>query len=390
MLEVNRKKGKLSARIASLLIKNPSQYIATMLVGNNIALVVYGIFMAVLLDPIIKSYIQNEGWVLAIQTLISTLLILFAAEFIPKAIFRINPNFMLNTFALPALFFFIFLYPIARFSIWISNFILVDMLHISNKTETKGIVFGKVDLDHLVNEITSENEQISTTDSEIKIFQNALDFSEVKLRDVMIPRTEIVAIDVEESIESLKNRFIETGLSRILIYKDSIDNIIGFIKSSELFKNPKTIKAKLTPVTMVPESMAANRLLELFTREHKNIAVILDEFGGTSGMVTTEDIIEEIFGEIEDEHDNIQHTEKIIGPDHFIFSGRLEIDYLNEEYKLKIPESDDYNTLAGYFFSLHQSIPKQGNIYTYGSMRFKILKVSQTKIELIDLHVLEN
>jgi CBS domain containing-hemolysin-like protein len=385
-LEVDRKKGNFPSGIINIFTKNQSQYIATMLVGNNVALVVYGIFMAILLEPVIIGFgVSPGGWLLFIQTMISTLLILFTAEFLPKTLFRINPNFILSVFALPVMLFYILLYPIAKFSIWLSNNVLRGILKVDLTENSPDPVFGKLDLDNLVSEIHDDGEQKEQVDTEIRIFQNALEFSDVKLRDCMIPRTEIVALEINDTIENLKEKFIESGLSRILIYKETIDHIIGFINSSELFKNPKTIKSKLVQLPIVPESMAANRMLEVFMKEHKNIAVVVDEFGGTSGMVTIEDIIEEIFGEIEDEHDNVQLDERVISENEFVFSGRLEIDYINEKYKLNIPETEDYNTIAGYIFSNHQSVPEQNQIVRIHSFIIKILKVSQTKIELVNL-----
>ncbi len=385
-IEVDRKKGNFPSTIINIFTRNPVQYIATMLVGNNIALVVYGIFMAILLEPSIESIgIYSEGWILVIQTIISTALILITAEFIPKTLFRINPNFVLSIFAIPVLVFYILLYPIAKFSIWLSNNFLRGVLNVNLHRQRPAVVFGKVDLDNLVNEVQDDNKKEQAVDKEIQIFQNALEFSDVKLRDCMIPRTEIVALDINDTIEHLKEKFIEVGLSRILIYKDTIDHIIGYINSSELFKNPKTIKSKLAQLPIVPESMAANKMLEVFMKESKNIAVVVDEFGGTSGMVTIEDIIEEIFGEIEDEHDVIQLSEKQISEDEFVFSGRLEINYINEKYKINIPESEDYNTVAGYIFSNYQSIPNQNQIVKFDSFVIKILKVSQTRIELVNI-----
>ena len=387
--EMERKQGVFPSGIVNIFMKSPSHFIATTLIGNNVALVIYGIFMAIVLDPYINMFVTSGVWVLIIQTLLSTFLILIAAEFIPKALFRINPNFLLNVFALPVFIFYILFYPITKLSIWISNFILRFGLRVDISEKKSEMVFGKIDLGNLINEVNAELEQSSDMEHEIRIFQNALDFSDIKLRECMIPRTEIIALPLETSIEELTDKFIETGLSKILIYKDTNDNIIGYFNSSDLFKSPKTIKSKLMPILIVPESMPANKLLELFMKEHKHITVVVDEFGGTSGMLTIEDIIEEIFGEIEDEHDKIELAEKKVSEKEFIFSGRLEIDYLNEKYNLGIEESEDYNTLAGYIFHNLENIPKQNELIRIDDFEIVIIKVSNTRIDLLNIKLKE-
>ena len=388
-IELERKQGSFSSGVINLFMKQPSLFIATMLVGNNIALVIYGIEMAVLLEPFIQVYVSSQVSIVIIQTLISTIIILITAEFIPKALFRINPNLLLNIFSLPVSIFFFLFYPISKFSIWLSIKLLKLTLHVDITDEKSQMVFGKLDLDNLISEGQDEKLADDEIEHDLKIFQNALDFSDVKLRDCMIPRTEIVALDVNDSIENLTNKFISTGLSRILIYKDSIDNIIGYVKSSELFKNPKSIKSKLTSLPIVPESMLANKMLEIFTKERKNIAVVVDEFGGTSGMLTIEDIIEEIFGEIEDEHDKIDFIDVQVNEKEFIFSGRLEIDYINEKYKLGIEESEEFNTIAGLILSHCESIPEKNEIVRFKNFEAKIEKVSNTRIELINIKIID-
>jgi len=384
-IELDKKQKLYPSQIISIFIKNPGQYIATMLVGNNIALVIFGIIMAIILKPFIIKFSSNEIAILIIQTIISTVIILFTAEFLPKALFMIRPNIALNIFSPPVLFFYIIFYPITKIIIWISNFLLKFLFNIKiNKQQGKN-VFGKVDLDNLINEGHSELKMDNQIEHNVKIFQNALDFSKVKLRECMVPRTEITALELNNSIEELKQKFIETGFSRIIIYKVNIDNIIGYINSKKLFEKPKNIKSKLVRVLIVPETMAANKLLSLFIKEKKSIAIVVDEFGGTAGMVTIEDIIEEIFGEIEDEHDVIELEEKQINENEFVFSGRLEIDYLNNKYNLNIPETGDYETIAGFILYHYESIPKINETITIDSFIFKILKVTNTRLGLVNL-----
>jgi CBS domain containing-hemolysin-like protein len=386
-IELDRKHGIFSSRIVSIFLKNPGHYIATMLVGNNIALVIYGFFMARMLEPAISRHlsIHNEVLMLFLQTLIGTLIILFTAEFLPKTIFRSRPNLTLNVFSVPVLIFYIVLYPITLITIGFTNFIMRYILgvRVKMRSETRNPVFGKVDLDHLVNESQSPDELNLDEEPEKKIFQNALEFSKLKVRDCMVPRTEIEAVEINTNLRELKNRFTETGYSKILIFEDSIDNITGYISSKDLFKAPSSIKSKLVPLSIVPETMNVNKLFRKLIRERKTIALVVDEFGGTSGIVTLEDIIEEIFGEIEDEHDTIEFIERQINDNEFIFSGRLEIDYLNDKYKLEIPVSEEYDTLAGYIIHHHESIPKLNNLVIINRFQYRILKVSQTKIELV-------
>lgn len=388
-MELDRNKNTVSAKIISIFSRYPGHYISTMLVGNNIALVIYGIVMAKILEPSIALWIDSESLILTIQTLISTILILVTAEFIPKTLFRINPNLALNLFALPVMFFYIVFYPATSFTIFLSKKIIhkVFKTKISEKEETQA--FGKVDLDHLVQE-GQETQAIAEDDlHDIKIFRNALDFSKVKLRECMVPRNEIEAMEITGEIEELTQRLIETGYSRILIYKESIDNIIGYVHSSVIFKNPQSIKSAISRIIIVPETMAAHKLLNLFTRQQKSVAVVVDEFGGTAGMVTIEDIMEEIFGEIEDEHDNIDLEEEKISDTEYILSGRLEIDYLNDKYELNLPESEDFETLNGYLLFTHESIPKYNETIRIENFNFKIIEVSNTRVDKIHLTVLE-
>ncbi len=384
-IELDKKQGAFGSRIISIFTGKPGDYIATMLVGNNISLVIYGIIMAVVLEPSIQRYTGSETVILIIQTVISTLIILFAAEFLPKTIFRLSPNTALKVFSIPVLIFYILLFPVTWLIISLAEFILRHVFRVPKHISSYPNVFSKIDLDELVSESASDNGKKEETEHEIKFFQNALDFSNVKLRDCMVPRTEIVALEENASIEELKQRFIETGLSKILIYKNTTDNIIGFVNSKELFKNPSSISSMIMSIPHVPETMPANKLLQSFIAEHKSISIVVDEFGGTSGVVTMEDILEEIVGEIEDEHDSSELTERQISSNEFILSARQEIDYLNEKYRLDIPKEDEYETLAGLILTHYESIPKLNDRIIIGDFIFRILDVSETRIELVQL-----
>jgi len=387
-MELDRNKNTVSAKVISIFSRFPGYYISTMLVGNNIALVIYGILMAKLLEPSVAIWVDSESLVLAVQTFISTILILVTAEFIPKTLFRINPNLALNLFALPVMFFYILFYPITSFTIFLSKNIIHKIFKTKITEEEETRAFGKVDLDHLVQE-GHDTQTISEDDlHDIKIFRNALDFSKVKLRECIVPRNEIEAMEINGKIEDITQRFIETGFSRIFIYKESIDNIVGYVHSSVIFKNPQSIKAGLSNIIIVPETMPAHKLLNLFTREHKSVAVVVDEFGGTAGIVTMEDIMEEIFGEIEDEHDDIDLEEQKISETEYIFAGRLEIDYLNDKYELNLPESEVFETLNGFLLFTHESIPKYNETIRIENFNFKILEVSNTRVVKIRLTIL--
>ena len=385
-LELDIKQGNLTSWIISIFTSKPGDYIATMLVGNNISLVIYGILTAILLEPLISHYTNSESTTLVFQTIISTLIILFTAEFLPKTIFRLSPNLALRVFAVPVLVFYILLYPITKLTIAISGFILHYFMRVPRNKKAHPNAFGKIDLDNLVNASNNEQNQQDEPEQEIKLFQNALDFSNVKLRDCMVPRTEIVAFDETVSMEELRSKFIETGLSKILIYRESTDNIIGYINSKELFKNPSDLASMIMSLPIVPETMPANKLLQSFIKDNKSISVVVDEFGGTSGIVTMEDILEEIIGEIEDEHDTSELTEDRLNEQEYIFSARHEIDYLNEKYRLNITESDDYETLAGLILFHYESIPKINDRINIDGLLIRILDVSETRIELIHLH----
>jgi len=390
-LELDKKHNVVFSNLISLFTQYPGQFIATMLVGNNLALVIYGISFANLLDPYLKIYIESETLILFLQTLISTILILATAEYLPKALFRINPNRILKIFTVPIAFFYFLFYPITKISISISKFVLKVFLNEQiNKVDEK-VVFSRIDLDHFVNEQEKNvaPQTANEIDNEVKLFKNALDFSSVKLREVMVPRTEMVALDIDSTIEELHQKFIETGYSRILFYQENIDNIIGYVHHSVIFTNPESIRENLRKVLIVPETMSASKLLSKFFQQRLSIAIVVDEFGGTSGMITSEDILEEIFGEIEDEHDTIDLIMKKISDNEYILSGRLELDEINENFKLEFPENANFETLAGFILSHYESIPKVNTVITIDHFQFKVLKATNTKIELVNLKVLD-
>jgi CBS domain containing-hemolysin-like protein len=385
-LELDKKSEPFSSKILKFVTSDSGQYIATMLVGNNIALVIYGIAFASLLDPVFQNFIQSESIILLLQTIVSTLIILVFAEFLPKTLFRIFPNTILNIFALPLALFYVVFYPVTKFTIGITNSLLKHFLKTDVKNSSKDIVFGRVDLDEFVNEKDAQGTDKKTNfETEVKLFKNALDFSKVKLREIMVPRTEIEMLDISASISDLRQKFVETGHSRILFFDENIDNIVGYVHSSVIFQNPASIKPHIQKVLIVPESMPANKLLSRFIQEHRSIAIVVDEFGGTSGMVTSEDILEEIFGEIEDEHDTRDIIERKISETEYIFSGRAEIDLLNEKYFFELPESEDFETLAGLILYHYESIPKINTVIKIGKFQLKILKATSTKIELVKL-----
>ena len=384
-IELENKQGSLTAKILSHFNKYPSHYLGTMLLGNNIALVIFGIYMDEELNPFLGHYISSKVMLLIISTFLSTMLILITAEYLPKNIFRINPNRTLSLFVFPLTIVYGVLYPIVMVTIGFSEFMLKKIFRV--KIEKENAAFTMIDLDNYLREGTSANEKKAEMDYEIQIFQNALDFSNVKARECMVPRIEIIALDVNESIEELKNKFIQTRLSKILIYSESIDNIIGYVYSKELFKNPKSIRSILLPVSIVPESIAANEVLTIFIQQHKSIAIVVDEFGGTSGMLTMEDVMEEIFGEIDDEHDKEEMIEKMIGENEFVFSARLETDYLNDKYRLNLPILDNFETLGGLIMHYHQSIPRLNEEIRIDNFLFTITAVTRTRIEQVNLKV---
>ena len=385
-IELDRKHGKVYASVVDVFLKHPGQFISTLLVGNNIALVVYGIYTTKLLEPILAGYFDSQASILLVNTLLSTGLILVAGEFLPKAFFRLKPNAFLRIFIFPLALLYILFYPISKFSTWFS-LLLLRAFGVKIKRRDAVPIFDKVDLVNLINESKHEEDEGSMHD--LKIFQNALDFTDVKVRDRMIPRIDMKAVDEESTIEELKQIFIDTSFSRIPVYRNTIDNIVGYVNSKDLFKRPSSIREMLLPVSIIPETMSAQKMLTRFIREHKAIAIVVDEFGGTAGMVTIEDIIEEIVGDIEDEHDAKDTVEKRLKSGEFLFSGKLKVEDLNERYGLGIPESDDYDTIAGFILYNTESIPVNGDVIQIGHFKLKILRMSSTRIILVQLVVLE-
>ena len=383
------RKGGLSSRILSVFFKNPNNFISTMLVGNNVALVIYGILMAQIIgDNLLSGFITNHFLMVLVQTIISTLIILVTGEFLPKTLFKINPNLVLNVCAVPLFICYIILYPISKLSSGLS-YMFLRLFGMKINKEASAKAFGKVDLDYFVQSGIDNADNSDELDTEVKIFQNALDFSTIKIRDCIVPRTEVVAVDLSTSLEDLKSRFVESGISKIIVYDGNIDNVVGYIHSSEMFRNPRDWRDNVKEVPIVPETMAAHKLMKLFMQQKKTIAVVVDEFGGTSGIVSLEDLVEEIFGDIEDEHDNTSYICKQIGEGEYVLSGRLEIEKVNETFDLDLPESDDYLTVGGLILSQYQSFPKLHEIISIGRYEFKIIKVTPTKIELVRLKVAE-
>jgi len=383
-LKIELDKNKLnsfSAFAFQRILCSPSNFISTMLVGNNISLVIYGISMAKLLEPKIEIYIQSSLLILLFQTLISTLVILVTAEFFPKVFFRLNPNRLLRISVIPLIFFHFLLLPIVTVVLFLSKSGL-KMIGLSLVEDS--LVFGKIDLEEYLKVNLNENAK-KNIDVEVQILQNALDFSNIKIRESMLPRTDIIAVEVSKPIDDLVNIFIETKLSKVLIYKENIDNIIGYTHSNEIFKSPKNIISILIPISYVPESMMANDMLTLFIKERKGIAVVVDEFGGTSGIITLEDVVEEIFGEIEDEHDNEKDLEIKLNDTSFRFSARLEIDYLNNKYKFNLPKSEEYETLGGLLISKLEDIPVKNTEIKIGNFVIVVDEVSETKILSVSL-----
>lgn len=390
-LELDKSKNLVNAQIINKFLKTPGQFIATMLVGNNIALVVYSLSFATILDRLMEGYLMTESLRLIIQTIISTMIILVVAEFLPKTVFKFKNNQALNLLSVPAAFFYYLFYPITRLSLRISKFILKHLLHAEIGPKQEQRVFGKTDLDHFLGEMENfQGANQHEIDSEIKLFKNALDFSKIKIRDCMVPRPDMQVIELTSGIEQLTQKFIDTGFSKILIYKEKSDNIIGYAHSSDLFSHPQKIEDCLRKVSFVPETMEASKLLAKLLREHKSTAIVVDEFGGIAGMITTEDILEEIFGEIEDEHDTPNIISKMVKENHFILSGRLGVDEINETYNTNLKEDNSYETLAGYLLYHHPSFPKVNTILLIGKYEFKILRCSKTRIELVEMKLAQS
>lgn len=381
-LEIDRKQSRVYDHIVNIFLRDPGQYITTILVGNNIALVVYSMSMSMLLNSIAAGYgIHTGDGSVLLETLISTIVIIFTAEFVPKAMFRNNPNYFLRIFSVPVYFFYLLLYPVARFSTWLSMLILRLLgLRISRNDPMKG--FDRVDLAHLLEQAQEQEEGVDGEENEIKLFRNALDFSGLFVRDCMVPRVDIEAVDILCDIETLKKKFIDTNYSRIFVYDGNIDNIIGYVNTKSLFTDPASIQEILMDVDYVPESLSAQKLLSKLIRNKRTIAVVIDEYGGTAGIVSMEDVLEEIFGEIEDEHDSQDLVEKVTAKGEYILSCRLEVDYLNEKYHLGIPKSDEYETLAGYIIYFYEGIPERGELIVRDGLEIRILRINGSKLEL--------
>lgn len=388
-LELDNQREGATSNIIRFFYSHTERFISTMLVGNNIALIIYGILMAKLLEPWIGLWCDNEFLIVTLQTIASTIIILFTAEYLPKALFKLNPNMMLRAFAVPLYGIYWILYPISSFATLLSHTIL-KIAGVPIVKEKKGVL-TKTDLDYFVQKgLESADEQDEDSDQqELQLFQNALDFSSVKVRDCMIPRSELSAVSFDTSFTKLNRLFVETGYSKLPVYKEDIDNLVGYIHSSEMFKKPKQWTSKIIPIPFVPETMAANKVLRMLMEQKKSIAAVVDEFGGTAGVITMEDLFEEIIGDIEDEHDHVQLTEKKLGDNEYELSGRLEISKINEDLDLDLPESEEYLTLAGLVLHELQSFPHEGDIVNIDEGRIKmvIAKASATKIELIHIKI---
>jgi len=380
-IELDKSKGTINGRILSLFYKHESHFIAMLLLGNNIALVFFGLYAAQVLEPIIESWgITSSGLILLIQTVLSTALVLITAEFLPKTFVQMNPNGYLKYTSLPMVLIYFIMYSPTYLVLGMSAGILKLLKVDSSNTEK---VFSKVDLEHYVQDINNRIRDEQDFGNEVQILQNALDFDTVKARDCMVPRTEIISVDVEDDIDKLMSKFIDTGKSKIVVFRENVDNIIGYVHSFEMFKSPQSIKQILLPITFVPEAIPGKELLETFTTKSATIAVVVDEYGGTAGVVTIEDVIEEIFGEIEDEHDQEDWLEEIISEDEYRFSARIDIDYLIEEYDLKITPGEEYETLGGLILHHLESIPEAGTKIDIDELTFDIEKVSDNRIEVV-------
>lgn len=383
-LELDKTSGSFVSKILSIFSKDESNFIATMLVGNNIALVIFSISMTDLLSPHLEL-IKSDMLLLLVQTIISTIIVLVAAEFIPKAIFRINPNYMLRLFSLPLLIFYFLLYPVVFIMIVISEFVLKYVFRL--QTEQVNQVFSKLDLDEYLESLTQNIVGEKPQQTEVEMLQNVLELSNIKVRECMVPRTDVSAININSSIKELTELFVNTKFTKIPVFKENIDNIIGYVHSSDLFKKPLTIRSIMLPIPIVTECLPANEMLNTFINKNKSIALVVDEFGGTSGLVTIEDVTEEIVGDIEDEHDNDDIIDEKISEKEFLFSARMEVDQINDKYNLDLPESEEYETIAGLFLSLHEDIPVKGERIDFEDKRILIDSVDEKSIKLIRIFV---
>ncbi len=387
LAQMDKEKMGVSKRFLSLFFNNPNSFVSTMLVGNNIVLVVYGILIARLFDQTIFAG-MDAAFTVPADTVLSTLIILFTGEFLPKTLFQSNPNRLMRVFAFPAYLFYVILWPISRFATFLSGLILrLFRVRIPKDAISGG--FSKVDLDYLIQSSIDNARSNEEIENEVKIFHNALDFPDTKVRDCMVPRTEINSVDINMcTLDELRQKFIESGNSKIIVYTEDIDHIKGYIHSSELFKNPSSWKDGIRSMPFVPETMPAQKLMQILLQQKKSLGVVVDEFGGTSGIVSLEDIVEEIFGEIEDEHDSLKYVAKQTNEDEYLLSARLEIDKVNEMFSLDLPESEEYMTLGGLILNAYRSFPKLNEIVKIGKFEFKIIKIATAKIELVQLKVL--
>ncbi|MFW5758320.1 MAG: hemolysin family protein [Bacteroidota bacterium] len=385
-LEVDKKSGGFFSGIFSRFAKTDSGFISTMLVGNNISLVIFGIAFAIFLEGLLTESLpqnlNNDLIILLLQIIITFLIVFVFAEFIPKLLFRINANNILRIAVLPVTILYYLLYPIVFITLNLSEFILKRILKVNIVNNTKA--FDSIDINSFLQEFSEHDAEKEET-IEMQMFKNAIEFPDIKLRESMIPRTEIVALDEKDSLDSFRKKFYEKGLSKILIYSENIDNVVGYVHAFDFFKKPQNIKSIIRPLIVVPETMHVNKLLKIFIQQNRSIALVVDEFGGTAGLITIEDVMEEIFGEIDDEYDTDIFTEKKINENTYIFSARLEIDHLNEKYELNLPESDEYETLGGLIINYHESIPFKNQVIEMEPFIFKILQVNEKRIEQVEL-----
>lgn len=385
-IELERKRGAIWARLISAMQRRPARVISALLVGNNIALVVYGVVMARVMEPWLAQFGFGYAFVLVTQTILSTLLILVVAEFLPKALFRLDPNRVLSVFALPLQVLYIILWAPMMLITGISEGVLRIF---GVRTKPGQLVFGRIDLDEFLRELSEGQTKENTLDAEVEYFKNTLELSNIKVRDLMVPRARIEALDVEEPVDVLHRRFTDTGLSKLLVYKDSIDNVIGYVHGYELFRHPRTIRTVMRPVNFIPGTMPADEVLQLFIKQRTHVAVVVDEFGGTAGMLTMEDVVETIVGDIDDEHDTPEDVEERLGPNEFLFSARIDVSHLRETYRLNIAEDEVYDTLAGYVLHRTGDLPEQGQVIELEPFRFTIAQVVHGRIDLVRVEVLD-
>jgi CBS domain containing-hemolysin-like protein len=388
-LKIDKSDKNINSKILSFFFRNSKDLISTILVGNYMSLVIYGILVAQLVKThLLIEFTSNRFILILLQTVIAVMLILITSEIIPKRLFRQYGNLTLTIFAFPLLIFYIILYPISKICSGLS-YVILKPFGITTNKDTDNKIFGKADLDNLIQSSIDKSENRKEFETEVKIFQNALDFSTIKIRDCIVPRPEVIAVDLDTDLDDLKSKFIESGISKIIVYQDNIDNIVGYIHSSEMFRNAANWKNSIQQIPIVPETMGANKLMKLFMQQKKTLAIVVDEFGGTTGIVSLEDLVEEIFGEIEDEHDTTSYIAKQTDTNEYILSARLEIEKANEMFNLGLPESDDYITIGGFILNHYQNFPKLHEIVKIGHFQFKIIKLTTTKIELVKLKVIE-